>query len=101
MSFADRRKALLKRSARLRSKLAQHSQVFKPAIHAAEKVIDVAQNIRQRPGWMLAGKVAITVIPALFPNTRVVRLASRAVKSARALKRLQPLASEFYKYMKK
>jgi len=90
--LAARREELLLRSAQLREQLAQHVQVFRPALRTADKVRDGVQWARRNPVWMLLGATALAGIVVMRPRA-ALRLTARAWSSWQLLRRVRPVAT--------
>ena len=91
-SLAARREELLLRSAQLREQLAQHAQVFRPALRAADKVRDGAQWVRRNPAWPLLGAAALAGMAAIRPRA-ALRLTARAWSGWQLLRRVRPVVA--------
>ncbi|MDR0457584.1 MAG: YqjK-like family protein [Burkholderiaceae bacterium] len=90
--LADRRAALLLRSAQLREQLAWRAQVLRPAVRAADKVHAGARWARRNPVWLLLGAAALTGVALTRPRA-ALRLAGRAWSGWLLLRRAWPVAA--------
>ncbi|MDR2992169.1 MAG: YqjK-like family protein [Burkholderiaceae bacterium] len=86
--LAARHQELLLRSAQLREQLAQHAQIFRPALHVADKVRGGAQWMQRNPVWPLLGAAALGMA-AMRPRM-VLRLTARAWSGWQLLRRVRP-----------
>jgi len=94
--MAAQREALLLRSAQLREQLAQHAQVFRPAVRAADKVCAGARWAQRNPAWLLLSAAALTGMAAARPRA-VLRLAARAWSGWQLLRQVRPVAAKLWR----
>jgi hypothetical protein len=90
--LAARRAVLLLRSAQLREQLAQRAQVFRPALHAADKVRAGAQWARRNPAWMLLSAAALAGMAVVRPRA-ALRLTGRVWSGWQLFNRVRPLVT--------
>ena len=94
---AERREALLRRSAQLRERLAQRARVFRPALRVADKIGGGAQWMRSNPTWALMGAAALAGVVAVRPGA-AVRLAVRAWSGWQLLRRARPIIGKLRQF---
>jgi hypothetical protein len=90
--LAARRQELLLRSAQLREQLAQHGQIFRPALRAADKVRNGAKWVQCNPIWSLLGVAALAGMAVVRPRT-VLHLTTRAWSVWQLLRRVPPVVT--------